>query len=232
MKKLGILVFIVAIIVGVVFASFFSYGRVSGKIFSFSIGKSIRGSGVEAAQTRTPADFTSVEVGGVFQVDIKAGKDLSVEVSADDNLLQYITTEVHDGVLKISTSERLKSRSPIRVRVSAPNIERIEASGASEVNVAGISNSELSLDSSGASRVRVTGETRSLNVEVSGASNLDANGLKTSAADVQASGASHVSISVSDNLIAHASGASSVSYAGSPGRVEKSSSGASKITQK
>lgn len=232
MKKLGVLVFIFAIIVGTIFASFFSFGKVSGKIFNFSVGKSLRGSGVESSETRNAGDFRGVEVGGVFEVEITAGKGFSVEVFADDNLLKHITTEVRDGVLKISSSKRLKSESPIRVRVSAPNIERIEASGASKVDVAGVSNSELRIGSSGASRIRVAGATDLLNVEISGASHIDADGLTSRTAEVDASGASHVTVSVSDKLDAHATGASSVSYTGNPARVEKDSSGAGKISQK
>lgn len=230
MKKLGIIIFIFALLVGVVFANLFSFGRASGKIFNFSLGTSIKGSGVSATDIRSTSGFTGVDVGGVFQVEIAAGKDFQVEIEADDNLLQYIRTEVHDGVLRISTSESVKSQNPMRVRIAAPSIENLQASGACKVNVSGLKNSEFGLDTSGASKVKLEGETSSLTVDVSGASNIDAAGLKSVSANVEASGASNVSLFVTNRLTSEASGASKITYAGNPSSVEKNSSGASKIS--
>ena len=65
MKKLGIIIFIFALLVGVVFANLFSFGRVSGKLFNFSIGRSVKGSGVTASEVRNLSGFKGVDVGGV-----------------------------------------------------------------------------------------------------------------------------------------------------------------------
>src|SRR5215210_7220442 len=97
MKKFGILIFIVAIIVGVVFANLFSFGRATGKLINFSVGTRIKGSGVVRSETRNAGGFDAVDVSGVFQVEVTAGKDFSVEVRADENLLPYIRTEVEEG---------------------------------------------------------------------------------------------------------------------------------------
>src|SRR5687767_8192649 len=120
MKKIGIIVFILAILVGVVFANILSFGKASGKLFNFSFVSGVRGSGVAGSEVRNISDFSGVDVGGVFQVEILAGKEFEVVIEADENLLQFIKTDVESGVLKISTRERLKSDNPIRVRISAP----------------------------------------------------------------------------------------------------------------
>ena len=232
MKKFGILAFIVAIIVGVVFANLFSFGRASGKIFNFSFGTSVNGSGVMRSEVREIAGFNGVDVGGVFQVEVVLGKDYAVEIEADDNLHQHISTEVRGGVLKIASAERLKSESPIRIRVSAPDIETVEASGASKVSIQGVNNSELAIDTSGASKVSLEGVTANLRINVSGASKIEASALKADSAVVDASGASSVEIHVTDRLVSEASGASKISYSGNPGSVEKKASGAGKIHSK
>ncbi len=232
MKKIGILIFIIAIIVGVVFANLFSFGRVTGQIFNFSFQSRIKGSGVIRTEERNASDFTGVDVGGVFQVEIIAGKDFSVAVEGDDNLLQYITTEVNGGVLHIETTERINSESPLRILISAPDIESINASGASKISLAGVKNSSLEIDTSGASKLKVEGETGDIRVEVSGASSIDAESLKAKTAEVEASGASSVRVFVTDRLVSDASGASKVSYTGNPSSVEKNTSGASSVQQK
>ncbi|HEX6126309.1 MAG TPA: DUF2807 domain-containing protein, partial [Pyrinomonadaceae bacterium] len=125
MKKFGILIFIVALIVGVVFSNLFSFGKASERIFNISFSKSVQGSGVSGTETRDIGAFSGLDVGGVFNVEVTAGREFGIEVAADENLLQYIRTEVQNGVLRISATERLKSHTPIRVRVSAPELESI-----------------------------------------------------------------------------------------------------------
>ncbi len=231
MKKIGVIVFMIAVIIGVVFANFFAWGKPGGKVFNFSFNFSgEKGSGRIATEVRDLHGFDSVEAGGVFQVEIIANKDFSVEVEADDNLLQFIRTEVSRGRLEISTEKRISSGNPILVRITAPNIERINASGASKISLADVKNSELAIDVSGASKVKVTGETGDLTVESSGASHIDASNLNTVNTAIDASGASNVSVNVSGKLKTDASGASQIRYSGSPKAVIKDLSGASSLS--
>lgn len=232
MKKIGIIIFGAAIIVGIVISNLFSFGKMTGKVFNFPFNSGIRGSGNPASETRSVEGFTTVEVGGVFQVEIVAQKDFSVQVEADDNLLEHIKTEVESGILKIETEVPITSQSAMRVRISAPNIERMESSGVSKISIADLKNSAFDLDSSGASKITITGETARLNVQLSGASSLDGAGFTATEADVNVSGASHTSVNVIESLRAEASGASRVNYSGNPKSVEKNSSGASSISQR
>lgn len=232
MKKVGIIIFISAVVIGVIIANFFSFGRASHKIFNFSFNSTVKGSGVSASEIRDISGFEGVDVGGIFNVEITARENFEVEVSADDNLLPLIETYVSNGVLRIETKERINSHTPIHVRISAPDIKTIEASGASKVSLSNVQNSGLKLDTSGASKVRIEGETANLMVEVSGASNIDAERLRAEKADIDASGASHVNVNVSGDLKSDASGASKIVYSGNPKNVEKKTSGASHVTQK
>jgi hypothetical protein len=190
----------------------------------------VKGSGVAASEKRDESGFKSVDVGGVFQVEITAQKDYAVEVSADDNLLQYIKTEVDGDTLRISTEKRINSQTPIIVRISAPNIEHVDASGASKVTVSDLKNSKFGLDISGASKVNLSGETAILTIDVSGASKIDAENLNSANASVHATGASKVTLNATEELNADASGASKISYGGNPKNVEKKSSGASSVS--
>lgn len=232
MKKVGLLIFIVAIVIGIAVANVFSWGKVEGKVFNFSLNfKGEKGSGNIITQNRDVRDFSSIEVGGVFQVEITAQKEFSVQIEGDDNLLPLVETTVENGRLEISTTKRIKASKPIIVRISAPNIEELQASGASKVKIADLKNSALRVDMSGASKADLSGETSELTIDVSGASNVEAEGLNAVTASIEASGASKVAVAVSQDLKSEASGASKITYVGSP-TVSKSTSGASKIVQK
>jgi hypothetical protein len=232
MKKIGIIVFIAALVVGTLFSSLFSFGKVSGRIFNFSIGRGVKGSGNAVAETRDAKGFKSVEVGGIFKVEIVAQKDFGVEVTADDNLLQHIRTEVDGDVLKISTQGRVNPSSPMIVRVSAPDIEHLDVSGVANVTVSGLKNAAFGVDTSGASKIELSGETDKLTIDVSGASKIEAENLKARAASVDASGASKITVFATESVRAEASGASKIFYAGGAADVVKSTSGASSVSAK
>lgn len=233
MKKIGFIIFIVAIIIGVTFANLFSWGKTSARVFNFSINfGGVKGSGNVVSEKRALADFNAIEVGGVFDVEVVAQKEFSVEVEADDNLLQYIRTEVNGGTLEIRTKKRISPKSKIRVRVSAPNIESLHTSGASKLSLANVKNDLLKVDASGASKIKIDGETRNLEVELSGASRLNAENLKAENVSVDGSGASSAAVNVSGDLKADLSGASKVTYTGNPRNLEKSTSGASSVRGK
>lgn len=233
MKKLAILIFLAALIVGVVVSNMFSFGRTTSKLFNFSFNfKGVEGSGNVSNERRDLSGFHAIDVGGVYQVEVTAQKDFSVEIEGDDNLLSLVETRVENGTLYIESEQRIAPKSSIKVRISAPNIDDLDVSGAAGVTVNDLNNKQLTIDSSGASRITVGGKTTKLSVDVSGATRVDAEKLTADDANVDASGASNVVLTVNGNLTADASGASHISYAGSPKDVKKNTSGAGNVSPK
>jgi hypothetical protein len=234
MKKIGFIVFAVCIVVGLAFANFFSVGRVTSQLFNFkvNIGDRVTGSGNSASERRDVAGFNEVEVSGAFQVEIVAGKDFSVELQADDNILPLIQTKVDGGTLQIELVQSVRSKSEMNVRISAPNIERVQSSGAAKINASGIKNEQFSIDTSGASKIVLNGETAKLDIDVSGASNIDAEQLVSGTVNIDSSGASKIAVNAKDEIRTQASGASRITYMGDPKTVESQTSGSSSITKK
>ena len=233
MKKFGFLIFIIALIVGSVVAGFVNWGKTSAKLFNleFNVGGA-KGNGNLQSESRDVRGFKGVDVSGIFEVEIVAQKDFDVRVEADENLLQYIKTEVDDGMLEISCSKRIKSSSGLKVLISAPDIEKLEVSGVAKVSVSNLKNAGMNVDTSGASKISLHGETDKLVIDVSGASAIDAESLKARAATVDASGASKISVFATEAVRADASGASRITYAGGATDVVKKTSGASSVSAK
>lgn len=234
MKKVGILIFTVALVLGLVASNIFSFGNVGGGFLNFSMkfGRGIQGSGNVTVEKRDVKGFRSVDVGGIFQVDVVAGKDFSVEVEADDNLIPHIETEVRGDTLYIETNGRLKSSNAIKIRITAPNVDKLDVSGVANVTLSGVKNDTLNVSSSGASKITVSGDTSQLNVDVSGATKVLAEQLKAVNASIEASGASYVGVSVTGELNSDISGASKVEYTGTPSNVVTKKSGASRVSAK
>lgn len=233
MKKTGIIIFIIALFIGLIFANVFSFGKTSARFFNFNFSfGGVKGSGNVVKENRGVSDFTQVDVSNAIQVEIVAQKDFSVEVEADDNILPLITTEIRGNVLRIKSEKGYNSKTPVIVRVSAPNIEDLDVSGASKVNLTNLNNESLQIHSSGASKINVEGTTVNLEIETSGASKIEAENLKAENVSVDASGASKINVTVSNDLKVDASGASNINYTGTPKNFEKKISGASNVKQK
>src|SRR5947209_17695745 len=76
----------------------------SGCMAAMSALPTVTGSGVAQTETRTVADFAEVEVGSAVRLDLTVGPSRTVEVTADDNPVPHVITEVSGGRLKLYTA--------------------------------------------------------------------------------------------------------------------------------
>ncbi|MCA1638521.1 MAG: DUF2807 domain-containing protein [Acidobacteria bacterium] len=192
----------------------------------------IKGSGTSKIQQRNVSGFKRVDAGGALNVEVDAQKDFSVTVEADDNLLEHIKTEVNGDTLKIYSEGKISPTAKLNVKISMPEIQGLNLSGASDGKITNVRTDSLELKASGASEVVIVGEAKTLEADASGASTIDAENLDVEDANVEASGASKAMVSATNNLEADASGASKISYTGEPKNIKQNSSGASSINKK
>ena len=193
---------------------------------------SVQGSGNIQNEKRDIAGFMEIEASGAITLEIVAQKDFSVEVEADDNLLPLIKTEISGDTLRVFTKGKISPRNKLVVKISMPELNFLDVSGASGATVSNVETNSLKLEASGASKIKIDGETNSLESEASGASTIDAEGLNVENADVEASGASNTTVSATNELKANASGASTIYYTGEPKSISPKSSGASSVKKK
>jgi len=141
-------------------------------------GPSIKGDGNVVTETRnTNSNFTSVEASRAVEVEIEQSNERSIAVVADKNLQNHITTEVENGVLKISTDANIKSAESRKVIVKMPKIEALQTSSAAKIICKNtIRSNDLSLSSSSASEIEVAFEGESLSAETSSAGNIRVSG--------------------------------------------------------
>lgn len=190
------------------------------------------GSGVMKIEKRTVASFTSVSVSGAYDVEIVVQKDQNVELEGDDNLLPLISTDVRGGVLEVSNSQSLSTRNKLRLRISVPSLEGISSSGASDIVISSVKSEGFGIDISGAGSLRVSGETKTLEMKLSGAGDVDAKDLHAQNVNVHSSGAATADVYATAELRAAVSGAGNVNYYGDPKSVKEDISGAGTLTKR
>jgi hypothetical protein len=230
MKKLGLLVFIFAII-----SSLTIVWAVTGNSLLPSLPKifvRVKGSGNIQTERRDVPSFTAIKAGGATNIEINVGEQQSVEVTTDDNLLELTKTYVKNDTLYIERRGNIWTTSPLRIRITVPELKRFNLSGASRADVSNVRADNFELELSGASKVNINGEAATFVADMSGASDLNAENFKTVKSVIEASGASKATVFVTDDLNADASGASKIYYAGNPKTVREDESGASKVSPK
>lgn len=209
-----------------------------------------RGSGNIITEKRQTGNFTAISVGGAFTVEVKTGPVTEVEVESDDNVISYIETKVSGNTLKIRTKDGNGfNNAHFKVYITAPEINKINSSGASNIKVtsqlksagkisldaSGAAGIEASVDApevyaevSGAGNIELTGRTRDYKAKVSGSGTLKSGNLQSENTTVDVSGAGTARVHASVRLNAKASGAGNIHYKGGAS-VEQKTSGAGSI---
>jgi Putative auto-transporter adhesin, head GIN domain len=176
----------------------------------------VSGSGNRQTQKREVASFTSISTNGAFHIEVVAQKPLALEIEADDNILPLVNMEVSNNVLHIKPGQNYSVREPIIIRIAVPNLESITSNGAGKINVAGLNNEKFEIGLNGATAIRVSGETKLVNIDTNGAGKIDTSKLRAARAVVESKGVSTVEVHAADQLDVTVSGPSSVIYSGDP----------------
>jgi hypothetical protein len=162
-------------------------------------------------------------------VVLAAGEPHSLEVTADDNVLPLVRSEVRGDTLHLGlTSISLTRAREIVCRVTLAELRLAEGSGAAVIDAHGIDAERLAVRLSGASSGSASGSLGELTLDLSGASRWNGPTLRARAVGATLSGASFALVRAADSLRAEASGASTLEYLGDP-VVVSSVSGASVV---
>jgi Putative auto-transporter adhesin, head GIN domain len=176
----------------------------------------IAGSGKRAMQKREVAPFTSIMTEGAFNIEVTCQKGPELEVEGDDNILDYVSTEVSNNVLRVKSTKGYSVNEPVKLKISAPNLEALSVSGAGRIDVKGMNNEKFVIDSNGAPSISVSGTTKTLNINTNGAGKIDTYRLHASRGIVESKGVSRVDLNVAEQLDVTVSGPSVVFYKGDP----------------
>lgn len=229
------------IAIAVVVSIFLSSCGFDIQIGDFGTGK--RGNGNVVTDTRsTSGGFTKVSASEGLMVYVTQADDFSIEVEADENIIDLIRTDIKNGKLRIHAEENIGSATK-NIYVSLPKISELRASSGShletkntiksnELAVDGSSGAildidliaqELELDASSGANVNIDGQADNADVDVSSGGNINAKDLETKTCTADASSGGNVKIQVSESLVADASSGGNISYSGDPD-VEKKKS--------
>jgi len=174
------------------------------------------GSGIPATEDRDVSDFHAVAASGVGQIDIRHGAEESLRVTADDNLLPILTSEVRDGRLILGSEGRFRSHDSPRYEVTLRNLDELLLAGVFGVDATGLDTGSFDINVSGVSAVTVAGNAQHQNIAVAGVSIYDARNLTSRTVEVDISGPSRAVVRASERIEGHLTGGATLEYIGNP----------------
>ncbi|MBN2812862.1 MAG: DUF2807 domain-containing protein [Bacteroidales bacterium] len=239
MKTIRILIALMALIV-----------TVSGCVIN--VQDTISGNGKVVKQKRDLPGFTGIKASAGLDVYLTQGDTQLVEVEADENLQEWIRTEVNGGVLHIYSEKMIRMAKTRKVNITCKTIDNIDISSAAEItginrfktdkldidmSSAGELNLELdanevNISMSSAGNAQLKGMTQLLKADLSSAGDLDAFELEAKKGDITVSSASTARVFVTEEARFRSSSAASIQYKGEPRLAEINTSSAGSVNKK
>ena len=195
--------------------------------------RSISGSGNVVTESRDVSGFTAVSLEGLGLLVIDQTGSETLTITADDNLLPYIETQVRGGTLIIGLQDNttLDDITELTYHVTADQIDAAHLNGAGAIQMLHLDRKDWDATISGVGSITVSGKVEEQAVELNGAGAYNAEDLESQKATVEHNGAGLAVVQVSDQLDVDINGIGIVEYIGSP-TVEKTLNGPGAVRQR
>jgi hypothetical protein len=184
------------------------------------------------SEPRADAGFREVKAGNAVILIISVQEEFAVTLEGEESLLKDVKTKVEGETLIIKTGGNISPANKIRLKISMPELTGLELWGTSEATITNVKSNSLKIQTGASSRVKVDGETKSLNANANGTSWIDAENLKAENAEARTAGTSEITVSAASELYAEALGGSTIFYTGDPKNLKQGIAGTGEIRKK
>ncbi|ALM19944.1 hypothetical protein JCM19294_717 [Nonlabens tegetincola] len=215
----------------------------------------IKGNGEVISKTFEVGDYDKVNVRNSIDVTLVAGKEGSIEVKAESNIMEHIEIEVKGGRLKIGIEDgyNVSTRKGIYVTVPVQEIEALSLAGSGdihselvlkssnmEISVAGSGNIEVETESrnlevnvAGSGDIILKGRTENLDASVAGSGDIEGFGLRANNIDASIAGSGDISVYCNGGTInASIAGSGDIVYDGKSSKVKTSIIGSGDVEKR
>lgn len=217
-------------------------------------GKGVKGNGKMTTITRTTGDYDGVRCAGSMDFVLVAGDEGNITIEGEENLLEYIITEVKNGqlVVKVENKVNLKPSWGKTIKITVPfrDIEAVSLAGSGDVwnedkitatdfeaSLAGSGDMVLNVEASsvegsiaGSGDLTIKGSTNDLEAKVAGSGDFHGFDLDANNTVVSVAGSGDAEVVSKVSLKARVSGSGDIEYKGNPESEDTKVSGSGSIS--
>ena len=190
----------------------------------------VQGQGPVTSQTREVGAFSRIEATAGIRVVVRIGPSEAVEVTAQENLLAVIATDLRGDTLRIEASEDFTTLEPVTVTVVVPALDGITLSGGSQAMIDGLDAESLELRIRGGAQVTAAGSVGSVALDADGGATASLEDLSVRVATVSMDGGATATLTALDEVAGTAAGRSRLIVLGD-GVVSVEKSGGSEVAR-
>lgn len=188
-----------------------------------------------------PVDaFHAISLDGVGTVNFAQDDVTTLNIEAEPDALEMITTEVRDGTLhiqtKLLTTKIISFKHPPVYTITSPSLDALDIRGAGRASVGRLKSDQLAISVDGAADVQLTNQNLgACRIEIAGAGSVKAAGTATTqevvilgtgnfsgetfvaqSARVNIAGAGRAKVHATEDLAVEIGGVGTVTYIGEP----------------
>jgi len=217
-------------------------------------GKKIKGNGNMTTITRTTSDYDGVKCAGSFDYILVAGDEGKITIEGEENLLEYIVTEVKNNSLVIKTKDKVNLQTSwnktIKVTIPFRNISSVSLAGSGDlvtndtikadnlkVALAGSGDVIVDVETTsvegaiaGSGDLTLKGKTENLEAKVAGSGDFHGFNLESNNTVVSVAGSGDAEVVSRKSLKARVSGSGDIEYKGNPDKEDTKVSGSGSIS--
>lgn len=227
-------------------------------VFTFSMNaqswwsnKRVKGNGKVTTESRKVGNYDAVSLAGFFDVVLVRGKEGKVTIEGEENLMEYVLTEVSGGNLKIKVKKGVNLKTSRRLVVTVPveDIEKVSLGGSGniecdftlkatdfDVNLGGSGNIELKvaaenlkLSIGGSGNIMLSGKADYMKAAIAGSGTIKAYDLEVNSLKASIAGSGNIRVTAKNEIKATVAGSGSVYYKGNPPKIKTTSVGSGTV---
>ncbi|MCB0398908.1 MAG: DUF2807 domain-containing protein [Winogradskyella sp.] len=200
--------------------------------------KKVKGDGNITTENRSTGEYDGLKSSGPMDFKLVQGKEGSITIEGDANLMEYIITEVRDGklVVKVEDGINLRPSKTIVVTVPYESINSVSLAGSGDiensgtikaddfdVSLAGSGDIDLKISSNsvessiaGSGNIQLTGTTKDLTTKIAGSGDFDGSDLDSVNVTAKITGSGSANVVCNGELKVRITGSGDVKYSGKP----------------
>jgi len=197
---------------------------------NYNNGPSITGQGEIVKKKLNVDNFHSLGLGLNATVYLTQGSAHSVEIEAQQNIIDNLELDVENGSWNIKGKKRIKEYKAVVIHITMPTVKALSIGGAGKIlGKSEFKNlEELKVSIGGSGEVSLAGSATATSISIAGSGKVDVRQLGSGSSKVSIAGSGDAFVDVKDKLTVSIAGSGSVFYNGKPS-VKTSVAGSGKV---
>ena len=192
----------------------------------------VKGNGNLASEIRELSKFKAIEIAICYdKILVNCGKEPSIHISGDENILPLITTRISKGILTIESDSTFKTKSDSEIIINIESIEDFTFDGVGKTVIHNLNEDKFNCNINGVGSCELKGKVESFYVSVNGVGSVNARELIADDVVANLNGVGSVKLYAKNSLNASVNGVGGLTYFGNPTELILNDSGIGGITK-